>query len=114
MPEVLTKHPDVVLSVLKGGGARCGEGLPQKILTKCPPARFCKTSSGELCVYGLDDLSNMTQVRPEDLAGQVCGSSNAGGCSLGSPPAAVGSSELALSGVVLVGLLAVRRWRRRR
>jgi hypothetical protein len=41
MPEIISKYPDVVLKVLSGDGARCGEGATQKILKKCPPERFC-------------------------------------------------------------------------
>jgi hypothetical protein len=36
MPEQLTKHPEVTIYVLRSAGAKCGEGLVQEILTKCP------------------------------------------------------------------------------
>lgn len=76
MPEILTRHPDVVLSVLKGSGAQCGVGVKPQILTACPAERFCALSEGELCVYGLGEVSQMTQVSRQDLCGAL-----AGGCS---------------------------------
>jgi hypothetical protein len=66
MPEQLTRHPEVTLQVLKSGGARCGEGLPQEILRDCPAARFCKLPGGEVCVHGLADASRMTQISTTD------------------------------------------------
>jgi hypothetical protein len=62
MPEQLTKHPEVTLQVLRSAGARCGEGAPQDILKACPAARFCKLPGGEICVYGLPEAGQMTQV----------------------------------------------------
>ena len=62
VPEQLTRHPDVTLQVLRSAGAQCGTGSPPKILTACPPARFCRLPGGEICVYGLDDALQMTQV----------------------------------------------------
>jgi hypothetical protein len=66
MPEQLTKHPDVTIQVLRSAGARCGEGETQAILRSCPPARFCKLPGGEVCVYGLDGASAMTQFTAAD------------------------------------------------
>src|SRR5512140_1495211 len=62
MPEQLTKHPDVTLQVLRSSGARCAEDAAQEILTQCPAARFCKLPGGEICVYGLADAPQMTQI----------------------------------------------------
>jgi hypothetical protein len=62
MPEQLSKYPDVTLEVLKSGGAQCGEGARQEILTACPARNFCKLPSGEICVYGLNQASSMTQI----------------------------------------------------
>lgn len=62
MPEQLTKHPEVTLQVLRSAGAKCAEGAPQDILTSCPTERFCKLSGGEICVFGLNDASKMTQI----------------------------------------------------
>jgi hypothetical protein len=72
MPEQLSKHPEVTLQVLRGAGAHCGPGVEPKILTKCPPQRFCKFDSGEICVYGLDQIPQMTQISVAELAGLVC------------------------------------------
>jgi hypothetical protein len=68
MPEQITKYPDVTLEVLKGAGAACGTGAPQKILTQCPAERFCALPTGEMCIYGLADIPRMTQVSVGDLA----------------------------------------------
>lgn len=46
MPEQISKYPDITLQVLKDSGARCGEGFEQKILTMCPPERFCALPGG--------------------------------------------------------------------
>ena len=62
MPEQLTKHPEVTLQVLRSSGAKCGEGAPQEILTKCPSNRCCKLPGGEVCVYGLPEAPQMTQI----------------------------------------------------
>lgn len=66
MPEQLSKHPEVTLQVLRSAGARCGEGAAQDILTACPPARFCKLPDGEICVYGLPEARQMTQLSAAD------------------------------------------------
>lgn len=62
MPEQLTKHPEITLQVLRSAGAKCGEGALQSILTQCPAERFCKLPGGELCVYGLSEAPQMTQI----------------------------------------------------
>lgn len=72
MPEQITKYPDVTLQVLKSAGAKCGEGAEQKILKQCPAERFCALPGGEICVYGIDDIENMTQIKPAELAEAVC------------------------------------------
>lgn len=69
MPEQLTKHPDVTLQVLRSAGARCGDAGPAQILTACPAERFCKLPGGEICVYGLPDAANMTQLTQADWQG---------------------------------------------
>ena len=51
MPEILTKHPDIVLNLLTDLGAECGSG-PKDILKDCPIKNFCKLPTGELCVLG--------------------------------------------------------------
>lgn len=62
MPEIITKYPDIVLQILRESGAKCGEGAIQRILTACPQERFCSLPTGELCVYGLNEISKMTQI----------------------------------------------------
>lgn len=71
MPEILTKYPDSALAVLKSAGAKCGEGIKQQILIHCPPKHFCALPHGEICVYGLPDMSKMTQIIPADLSNFV-------------------------------------------
>jgi hypothetical protein len=109
MPEVLTKHPEVVIQVLESGGAKCGDGLPQKILKQCPAGSFCALPGGETCVYGVGDVGKMTQIKKSDLASQIC-SSSARGCSTGAlaePSATLLFTALALG-------FACGRWSRRR
>jgi hypothetical protein len=71
MPEILTKHPDIVIKVLESAGAKCGDGVPQKILTQCPSTQFCALPKGEICVYGTQNISSMTQIKPVDLVSSV-------------------------------------------
>lgn len=72
MPEQISKYPEVTLKVLKGAGAKCGEGAVQKILSECPPERFCSLPTGEICVYGISEIPQMTQISTEELAEVVC------------------------------------------
>ncbi len=72
MPEQITKYPEVTLEVLKGAGARCGIGIEQRILKKCPRERFCALPTGEICVYGIKDIPQMTQISAPELARVVC------------------------------------------
>jgi hypothetical protein len=71
MPEQISKYPDVTLQVLKGAGAVCGEGAPQKILTQCPKDRFCSLPSGEMCIYGIEQIPQMTQIKLQEIAAVV-------------------------------------------
>jgi hypothetical protein len=71
MPEQITKYPDVTIQVLKGAGAVCGEGATQKILTQCPASRFCALPSGEICVYGINEIPQMTQINAREIAAVV-------------------------------------------
>ena len=72
MPEQISKYPEVTLKVLKGSGAVCGEGANQRILTECPADRFCSLRAGEICVYGIEEIPQMTQITPQEIAGVVC------------------------------------------
>jgi hypothetical protein len=71
MPEQISKYPDVTLQILRESGAVCGQGAPQKILKQCPRDRFCSLQTGEICIFGLNDISKMTQITSQDLA-QSC------------------------------------------
>lgn len=104
MPEILTKHPEIVLQVLKSQGAQCGTGAAPKILTRCPPEKFCKLSGGELCVFGPEELSKMTQLVPAE----VCRDRASGALIPGGPNDAIFPSALLL----LVGCCVA--WRSRR
>lgn len=68
MPEILTEHPDVVLKVLASQGAKCGVGVPPKVLTSCPADRFCSLAGGELCVVGTDEVTQLAPDEPGPLA----------------------------------------------
>lgn len=109
MPEQITKHPEVTLKVLKDAGAICGEGAPQKILTQCPKERFCSLPSGEICIYGIDQIPQMTQIKAQELAAVVAPQS---------VPRETGSKEIspaegiAVGAVFLAGIALGRFWPR--
>jgi len=71
MPELLTKHPDVALQVLKSQGAQCGAGIKPKILTSCPQEKFCTLQGGELCIYGPQELGLMSQLTRAEVCGHA-------------------------------------------
>ena len=72
MPEQISKYPDVTLQVLRESGAVCGQGAQQKILKQCPRDRFCSLRTGEICVFGINDIPKMTQITSQELAQVVC------------------------------------------
>jgi hypothetical protein len=72
MPEQISKYPEVTLQVLRESGAICGQGAPQNILKQCPRDRFCSLRSGEICVYGINEIPKMTQITAQELAKVVC------------------------------------------
>jgi hypothetical protein len=72
MPEQISKYPDVTLQVLRESGAVCGQGAPQNILKQCPRERFCSLRTGEICVFGINDIPKMTQISSQELANVVC------------------------------------------
>ncbi len=109
MPEQITKYPEVTLRVLQGAGARCGPDVERNILTECPPERFCSFPTGEVCIYGLDDIPKMTQVTPQELAAVVCPDSSAA-----VPPAGDSLNALLLGAVFIAGLVLGAFSRRRR
>lgn len=102
MPEQVSKYPDITLKVLKEGGARCGEGAPQKILKQCPADRFCALPTGEICVYGLDDIPTMTQITKGEFARVVCPKHELGMAS---------AADMTAVAALVIGLVAGRFWR---
>ncbi|HTI18937.1 MAG TPA: hypothetical protein VL598_14850 [Trinickia sp.] len=111
MPEQITKYPDVTLKVLQGAGAACGEGAPQKILTQCPAERFCALPTGEICVYGINEIPRMTQITVREIAAVVApakGEPNA------SPPLlATGWVDGAILAIGLLAGFTLGRYRRK-
>lgn len=67
MPEIVTKYPEIVLKLLKEANIKCDTGEKQKILTTCSPDKFCSLPTGELCIYGIKDVSKMTQMNVFEL-----------------------------------------------
>lgn len=67
MPEIITKYPDIILQILNESGAECGSGVVRKILTACPPEQFCSLQTGEICVYGLNEIQQMTQISAAEI-----------------------------------------------
>ena len=108
MPEQISKYPEVTLEVLKGAGAVCGEGAPQKILTQCPGEQFCSLPTGEICVYGIDDIPEMTQITSQELAQVVCPSVQQGGVA---STADWGTEGGLLGAIFLAGLAFGRKWK---
>ena len=107
MPEQITKHPDVTLQVLKGAGGRCGEGVEKKILTKCPSERFCSFPSGEICVYGIPQINQMTQITTKELAAVVCPLEKRSSLDFGifpTPDHLGATGAVFLAGLVLAGI----------
>ena len=111
MPEQITKYPEVTLKVLQGAGARCGEGVKQQILTQCPRERFCALPTGEMCVYGIEEIPQMTQITPQELARVVCPPAQQS--SMDAPTFA--SFDVVLLGATLaVGMVVGRVWQKLR
>jgi len=106
MPEQISKYPDVTLEVLKGAGAVCGKGAPQNILKKCPAEQFCSLPTGEICVYGINQIPQMTQISVQELAPVVYPGTQKGPIS--------GVEGIMLAAVFLAGLLLGRFWQRLR
>ncbi|CDY79307.1 hypothetical protein BGLT_02003 [Caballeronia glathei] len=111
MPEQISKYPDVTLQVLKGAGAKCGEGAEQKILKQCPAERFCSLPTGEICVYGIDGIANMTQISPREIATAIAPLVPP---EPADPPAAVWVEAIILGIVFFAGIVLGRFLRKRR
>ncbi|MCI0656192.1 MAG: hypothetical protein L0170_03875 [Acidobacteria bacterium] len=108
MPEQITKYPEVTLEVLKGAGARCGIGIEQRILKKCPRERFCALPTGEICVYGITDIPQMTQISAPELARVVCPQQSW----VPAPP--VAKADVAALGLTFAVGMLLGRWTRKR
>lgn len=67
MPEIITKYPESLIKTLNHAGAKCGVGSKQQILTKCPSEKFCALPAGEICVYSVNDIPSMTQIKLADI-----------------------------------------------
>lgn len=67
MPEILTKNPEMLLNILKGAGFQCGNRTTQQAKTECPKDQFCALPTGEICVYGVQDVSRMSQIQLSDF-----------------------------------------------
>lgn len=109
MPEQLTKHPDITLGLLKDLGAQCGTGAPQNILKACPPERFCALPSGELCIYGLEGMLQMTQITKEEMAAIVCPE-----CQQSGPVNSAmisGPGSILMGAVFIVGIMFGKLWK---
>lgn len=111
MPEQLTKHPEVTITVLKSAGAQCAEGAKQDILRACPAARFCKLPGGELCVYGLPEATSMTQIGAGEWRQTLAGLTTTQASAAGPTPLAAGLLGL-LAGLAIAWLVS-RRSRKR-
>jgi hypothetical protein len=96
---------------LSEAGAVCGTGAPQKILKQCPNDRFCSLPTGEMCIYGIKDIPQMTQIAPAELAQVVC--------PLTPKRASLGADfsgfDAAMLGAIFIGGVAVGTiWKKRR
>ena len=75
MPELLTKHPDIVIDLLLQTG-KVKLSKKKTILKKCPDAQFLQVFDqngqfvGEFCVYDLSQIDKMTQFECNDLTSQ--------------------------------------------
>ena len=69
MPEILTKYPEEVKSMLEKLGAICKKGGTSE--TNCSSSNSCKIPDvGEFCIIGMDELDKITQFKiQEDLNG---------------------------------------------
>ena len=113
MPEQISKYPEVTIQVLKGGGARCGPGVEKQILKQCPSERFCALPSGEICVYGLEQIPNMTQIKTAELARIVCPPAQRAGADPGGAPSPdVGALGATFALGIAIGAVSLR-FRRR-
>jgi hypothetical protein len=115
MPEQISKYPEVTIQVLKGGGASCGPGVEKQILKQCPSERFCAFPSGEICVYGIEQIPQMTQIKSAELARVLCPPARRSGLDPGEMPwPDLGASGLTFVLGLAVGAVSLGFRRRRR
>lgn len=114
--EQITKHPEVTMRVLESAGAQCGDGRPQRILTECPEEQFCALPGGEVCIYGIAQIPETTQITMEELARVVCPSGEAAtaGTQAVADSPLLAADVLTLSGTFIVALVLGAVWGRRR
>ena len=68
MPEILTKHPDIVKKILKNTGKiKCNKNINKQILKNCPNNSFCALPTGELCIYDYKNINKMTQINAKNI-----------------------------------------------
>ena len=67
MPELVTRYPEIALKILKDAKLNCGGGTQPKILIHCPKQNFCSLPTGELCIYGINYIPQMTQIKSMDI-----------------------------------------------
>jgi hypothetical protein len=108
MPEQITKYPEVTIKVLQGAGAHCSEGAKQQILKQCPRERFCALPTGEICVYGIEDIPQMTQITTQELARIVCPPAQQSSMV---PPVLANLDMAILGATFAVGIVVGRVWR---
>src|SRR5215813_13504809 len=109
MPEQISKYPDVTIQGLRESGAVCGQGGPQNILKQCPRDRFCSLRTGEICVYGINEIPKMTQITSQELAKVVCPQAH----KTALLSAGISGLEAALIFAVFLSRLTVGKYRRK-
>lgn len=79
--------------------------IPPKILTKCPAERFCALPTGEICVYGIKEIPQMTQITTKELARVVCPDARQSSTAF---PAPWGIEMTVLAGALAIGFVIGR------
>lgn len=102
MPDVWTKHPDIVRDLLKEGGFKCG--VAPRVLKGRDPAWTCiidgKRISGDIYIHHVDKLKSETEIQDQRFA-SVTGMGETGDWTL--PALAL------LLGIVAIRWLSTRR-----
>lgn len=102
MPDVWTKHPDIVRDLLKEGGFKCG--VAPRVLKGRDPAWTCiidgKRISGDIYIHHVDKLKSEIEIQDRQFA-SVTGMGEVGDWTL--PAIAL------LVGIVVTRWLSTRR-----